>query len=509
MMKWKRATLVWLYFWLQEKLHKSWPGVEVIVGLMWGDEGKGAEIYRLCHYADLVVRCFGGNNAGHTIVVCDPLTGEDGELILHLLPSSLVWGHEIAMGAGVVVDPVGLINEVKHARSFNIDPSERLSIDGRCALVLVYHRVLDLAEEIVRARSGEKIDTTARGIGPAYADLVNRKAIRMSDAKTAQRFENLLRKRLAEKGKILVAMGLTKEEWADIFVQLKGKEESANKRLIKNGLLNPAELDYTRFAGEDPGAFKVDEILKFYLSALNEIKSWGCIRDVSRLVNGYIKEGKKVWVEGAQGAHLDNYFGTFPFVTSSHTLSGGACIGIGMSPRHIKVVRGILKAFTTRVGNGAFPTRVGDALRYIFEGTGLGGREVGATTGRTRGVGWLDLVLTRTACMINGVTVISLTKLDILSGKGTLKICVAWRIDGVEYDFVPDDHEMINRAEPIYIEVPGWIGDISQVKSWEELPRAARYYVETVEILLNKGAVEPIKIDRLGVGAKLEQVILR
>ncbi len=323
-------------------MKKAW----MVVGLQWGDEGKGAEIDRRSREDDvnLVVRCMGGNNAGHTTVY------KGKPLVLHLLPSSVAYGKRIGIGAGVIVDPFSLINEIVYVQSFGLDPIPCLTLDLRAAMVMVYHRVMDIATEIVRARQGKSIGTTGRGIGPTYSDYASREALRIYDLLMSgdSKLCQLIEQQLEQKTQIFRSLGLTVDEWKGIFAQLTQKEVTANKRLLELQMVTEKNLDYTRFAA--PGnqiGFNTQEICCSYLTAAERLADWQISGDVTTMVIEAIRSGQGVLIEGAQGAMLDNYFGTYPFVTSSHTIAGGACIGLGIGPSLIGEVRGITKAFTT------------------------------------------------------------------------------------------------------------------------------------------------------------------
>lgn len=489
----------------------------MIVGTQWGDEGKGEETHRRTKDADLVVRCQGGNNAGHTTVV-------DGqEVVLHLLPSSTTSGKPTGIGAGVVIDPFALVNEVSYVQTFGVKPLQHLTIDARCGLVMVYHRVMDMAKEIIRSRGGKKIGTTARGIGPAYADVADRSIIRISDFMNPSRFQKLLEQRLEEKTRILQTMGITADEWEKIFIQLRDKEITANQRILSQGLITGADLDYTRFLDytrltqtkkedKDRIGFNVTEVAKAYFKAHGYFLDYVHVGDVSRMVREAIRDDKQAFIEGAQGAHLDWIFGTFPYVTSSSTIAGGACTGLGIGPGLIGTVRGVTKAYTTRVGNGPFPTVMEDETAAKIRGTGKEiGDEYGASTGRPRDCGWFDATIVRSGCAFSGVTRVTLTKLDKLSGVSLLLIGKSWQVRDTEYLFTPEDYVVAEDPDlkVNHITVGGWEEDISGIRSWDDLPANARFYVETIEKLINQEATQPIIIDRIGVGPGPDQFIDR
>ena len=380
----------------------------VVVGTQWGDEGKGKIIDVLADRADYVVRFQGGNNAGHTVVV----NGE--KFILHLLPSGMLHGNgKCIIGPGVVVDPKVLLKELDtlEAKGAKID---HLFISDRAHIIMPYHvRIDELNEE---ASGANKIGTTKRGIGPCYADKINRVGIRAVDFLDMDIFAEKLKRFLAEKN--------------EIITKIYGAEPLSYEQIL---------ADYTGYA---------DRLRHRIIDSIPEI-------------NKALDEDKLVLFEGAQAMMLDINYGTYPYVTSSSPTTGGVTTGAGVSPRKITKGIGVMKAYTTRVGEGPFVTELndelGEKLRQI-------GGEYGATTGRPRRCGWLDLVVGKYAVDINGLTDIVITKIDVLSGLGTLKICTAYEVDGEIYEFMPADTEMLYRAKPVYEELPGWDEDITQVK---------------------------------------------
>ncbi|MBI3291004.1 adenylosuccinate synthetase [Candidatus Falkowbacteria bacterium] len=482
--------------------------VKVIVGCQWGDEGKGAEIDRCAEEADLVCRCAGGNNAGHTIV------HQGEEMVLHLIPSSITKGKKVGIGAGVSVDPLSLINEILYVRSFGIEPVGRLVVDQRAIMNMIWHRAMDMAKEIIKSRGGRAIGTTAKGIGPSYADQASRDGLRVGDLTDPEGLIKLIRQQMREKEEMFRGMGLSVAEWKNIFESLAAKEIQANSRLLKSGTIKESELDYRRFAADgEVTDFAHDEIINAYLKAAELISQWNLIGDVSDLVHQAVTRGKNVLVEGAQGCHLDNYYGTFPYVTSSCTLAGGACGGLGIGPTLIGEVRGIAKAYTTRVGNGPFPTRMDKETAERIRGNGQAiGDEFGATTRRPRDCGWFDAVLVRSACRWNGVTCLTLTKLDKLSGLEKIQVGLDWiSPDGKHHLFVPARGRFDGKSEFLvnYAFMPGWQEDITSVKQWDDLPENARKYVEALEKTINHCATEKTRIDRVGVGPGPSQVVTR
>ena len=400
----------------------------VVVGTQWGDEGKGKIIDVLADRADYVVRFQGGNNAGHTVVV----NGE--KFILHLLPSGMLHGNgKCIIGPGVVVDPKVLLKELDTLaeKGAKID---HLFISDRAHIIMPYHvRIDELNEE---ASGSNKIGTTKRGIGPCYSDKINRVGIRAVDFLNMDIFAEKLKRFLEAKN--------------EIITKIYGAEPLSYEQIL---------ADYTGYA---------DRLRHRIIDSIPEI-------------NRALDEDKLVLFEGAQAMMLDINYGTYPYVTSSSPTTGGVTTGAGVSPRKITKGIGVMKAYTTRVGEGPFVTELnddlGEKLRQI-------GGEYGATTGRPRRCGWLDLVVGKYAVDINGLTDIVITKIDVLSGLDTLKICVAYEIDGKRYDYVPASTEILYRAKPIYEELPGWKEDISQMKTYDELPENCKKYIKRMEEIL-------------------------
>lgn len=399
----------------------------VVVGTQWGDEGKGKIIDVLSPKADYVVRFQGGNNAGHTVVV------NDEKFILHLLPSGIINSEgKCVIGAGVVVDIEVLLDEIEklEKRGRKLD---KLFIDERAHIIMPYHIEIDKAKE--EATGENKIGTTQRGIGPCYVDKIARNGIRIGDLLDSERFRDKLTWNVAEKNDMLTRYG--------------------------KGTFNLEEL-YDRF-------MKLAEKIKFR------------IIDGVVEINEAIEERKTVMFEGAQALMLDIDYGTYPYVTSSSPTAGGVTVGTGVSPKKIERIMGVMKAYTTRVGEGPFPTELedetGEKLRSI-------GHEFGATTGRPRRCGWLDAVVGKYAVDINGLTDVVMTKIDVLSGHETLKICTAYEIDGEIYNAPPASIEKLIKAKPVYEELPGWTEDISKITNYEELPENCKKYIKRVEELI-------------------------
>ncbi len=393
----------------------------IVVGLQWGDEGKGKIVDYLMEDADIVVRSQGGQNAGHTVIT------NGTKYVLHLLPSGILWdGKRNVIGNGVVLDPIGLVAEIEkvEAQGVKVTP-EKLLISDRAHIVLPFHKELDAAREL--ALGDQKIGTTKRGIGPTYADKINRSGFRAADLLRPDYFREQLPRRVAEANDVL-----------------------------------------RRF---DLPTFAADEMADAVLAAFARLQPH--IADAIPTLHAAWKAGKTILFEGAQGSLLDVDFGTFPFVTSSNTTSGGCCTGSGLPPNAIEQVVGVCKAYTTRVGSGPFPTADEGLSEYLHNL----GREFGATTGRPRGCGWLDTVLLRYACMINGVTGLAITNLDGLDEYETLKICTAYDIDGTVNSLPPSDRSAWDRAKPIYEELAGWKCNTTPCRSYAELPANAKAYL--------------------------------
>lgn len=401
----------------------------VVVGAQWGDEGKGKITDLLAESADMVVRYQGGNNAGHTVVV----SGE--EFKLHLIPSGILHPDCLClMGEGTVVDPVVLAQEVAELKQRGVDCGN-LRIGYNAHVIMPYHRLLDGITE--DARGANKIGTTRRGIGPAYTDKTARMPVpvRFRDLGDAQRLKQLIADQLA----------------------------------LKNQLLTQVY---------DHPPLDVDEVFKEVWAAAQQVSQYAA--DIRSLVQEAVAQDRRVVFEGAQGTFLDLDYGTYPFVTSSHPVAGGACLGTGIGPTAIDEVLMVGKAYTTRVGAGVFPTECegleGDKLRER-------GVEFGTTTGRPRRCGWLDGVVLRTAALLNGATGLAITKLDVLDDFEKLTVCVGYRLDDQVLDTVPSWPEDLERAEPVFAEMEGWQQPLSEVRSWEDLPPQAQAYVRRMEEL--------------------------
>lgn len=422
-----------------------------VVGTQWGDEGKGKLVDLYTEGADVIARFQGGNNAGHTLVV------KGRKTILHLIPSGILHDNKICIiGNGVVVDPVVLIQEIEELQKGGLfPPNTKLHISEKAHLIMPYHKRLDMAREA--SSKGKKIGTTGRGIGPAYEDKAARIGIRVCDLYN----EPLLREKL---------------------------QRSLNE---KNYLL-------TGLYSEEP--LSADEIAAEYLAYARKIKPY--VADTSLIIDTAIKAGKKILFEGAQGAHLDIDHGTYPYVTSSNTVAGNAACGSGVGPNAVNNIVGICKAYTTRVGEGPFLSELTDEVgEYIQKA----GQEFGATTGRKRRCGWLDMVLVRQAVRTSGITALAITKLDVLTGLDKIKICVGYKGESGEFTHaVPADLELFAKCRPVYEEFTGWKENILEARNLEELPVNARKYLQRLEEL----AGVPLNLVSVGPGRE-ETIILK
>ncbi|MGB2879444.1 MAG: adenylosuccinate synthase [Candidatus Omnitrophota bacterium] len=402
--------------------------VTVLVGAQWGDEGKGKVIDILTEDVKYVVRYQGGNNAGHTVVI-----GDD-KYVLHLVPSGILHDGKICViGHGVVVDPKALIEEIELLQSKGIGLDQRLKVSDKAHVIFPYHNKLDELREL---RKKGRIGTTKKGIGPCYADKVARVGIRIGDLYDKAYFKERLERIIEEKNTIL-------------------------KNLYG-------------FEG-----FSVEEIFKGYLKYAEYLKEYVC--DSVMLLNEALKRGESILFEGAQGTFLDVDYGTYPFVTSSNSTAGGACTGAGIGPSRVDSVLGVVKAYTTRVGEGPFPTEFGPDLMDKIRKKG---GEFGATTGRARRCGWFDSVLVKNSVEINGIDKVVITKLDVLDELKTIKICTAYRYKGKLYQNIPGIPGFLDNCEPVYEEQPGWQQDTSQITSYELLPENARKYLQKVKKLI-------------------------
>jgi adenylosuccinate synthase len=416
----------------------------ILVGAQWGDEGKGKIIDFLTEEADIVVRSQGGNNAGHTVIIGGK------KFTLHLIPSGILrTGKACVIGNGVVVDPIDLIRELIGLRKQGVTIADNLFISDCAHVVFPYHRMLDECRE--RAKGDKKIGTTKRGIGPCYGDKVERTGLRMGDLVHPKTFSEKFQAKVEENNKILEAFG------------------------------------------EKPIDFL--EVKRAYLSAARKLAPY--ITNTVVYLHEAIKEGRNILFEGAQGTFLDLDHGTYPYVTSSNTTAGGACTGTGVPPHRIDRVIGVMKAYTTRVGEGPFPTEnqeISDMLHAM-------GREFGSTTGRPRRCGWFDSVATRYSSMINGIDELAVTNLDGLDHVENIKVCVAYKLGTKTLAVPPSDMRELKRCVPILIELPGWKASTAQARSFRELPPKARNYLKKIASLTGP------KLSIVSVGADREQTI--
>ena len=418
----------------------------VLLGAQWGDEGKGKATDLLGDRVDYVVRYQGGNNAGHTVVIGDQ------KYALHLLPSGILSPNVVpVIGNGVVIDPGVLLTEIKGLNERGIDTS-KLKISTNAHLITPYHRTIDKVSE--RFLGNSKIGTTGRGIGPAYADKINRIGIRIQDLFDPSILQQKIEGALRDKNQVLI------------------------KVFNRKGL-------------------EVEEVLKEYLEYAEILAPY--IADTGLLLNKALDAGKNVLLEGSQGTLLDVDHGTYPFVTSSNPTAGGACTGSGIGPTRISRVIGIVKAYTTRVGSGPFPTELfdedGEKLRTI-------GGEIGVTTGRARRCGWYDAPIARYAVRVNGLTDFFLTKLDVLTGWEKIPVCVAYEVDGKRVEELPASQSDFHHAKPIYEYLPGWSENITKARTFNELPANARAYVKHLE------EISGAPMSAIGVGPGRDETIV-
>jgi adenylosuccinate synthase len=417
----------------------------IVVGAQWGDEGKGKIVDYLTEHVDVVARAQGGNNAGHTVI------HNDVKYVLHLVPSGILWGDKLnVIGNGVVLDPIGLVAEINKLRGQGVKITHENLLISDCAhLAMPYHQGLDKAREVMRGL--KKIGTTGRGIGPSYSDKVERTGLRGSALRDADTLCNEVAERIELHNAFIVSQGIDPINADEVIPKLR------------------------------EAALALAPHVTNTVVALHEAK----------------KAGKNILFEGAQGTYLDIDHGTYPYVTSSNTTSGGACTGSGFPPRYIDRVVAVAKAYTTRVGSGPFITEndaIGDMLHNM-------GREFGATTGRARRCGWLDMVLIRYACMVNGADELAITNLDGLDGLDTISICTAYELDGTVIHYPPSTIAEIERCKPIYEEHQGWKQDLSGIKDYNELPPLAKAYLARLAEL----AGAPVGL--LGIGPSRDQTL--
>ena len=420
----------------------------VVLGAQWGDEGKGKMTDYLAEKADVVVRFQGGNNAGHTVEVGDK------QYKLHLIPSGILYKEKLNIIAnGVVVDPEALFKEIEYLEGLgeNITP-DRLIVSDRAQVIMPYHKVLDKLKE--EARGKNDIGTTRKGIGPCYSDKVDRNGIRVCDLVKPEVLKSKLEEYLPAKNKAITKL----------------------------------------YGGE---ALRLDEVYAKYLDYGERLKPY--VEDTSVRIFNAIKKNKKVLFEGAQGTLLDIDFGSYPYVTSSNTTAGGVCVGTGIGPTMINSAVGVVKAYTTRVGKGPFPTELNDKVGdWIREK----GHEYGTTTGRSRRCGWLDLVILKTAARVSGLTSFAVTKIDTLAGLEKLKICVGYKFEDKIIDYFPASLEDLAKCEPIYEEFDGWDDSIADARTYEELPENAKIYLKRVEEFTG------VKTSIVSVGPRRDQTMI-
>ncbi|MBN2539481.1 MAG: adenylosuccinate synthase [Deltaproteobacteria bacterium] len=421
----------------------------IVVGTQWGDEGKGKIVDLFAREADVIARFQGGNNAGHTLVV------QGKQTILHLIPSGILHNHKICiLGNGMVIDPGVLIQEIDELQERDLFPPDtQLYISENAHIIMPYHRRLDSVRE--KRKGAAKIGTTGRGIGPAYEDKITRTGIRFCDLLNRETFGEMLGRNIEEKNFLLT------EFYNDTPVEYE-----------------PIFDEYGRYADR----------LRQYAA------------NTSLIIDREIKKGGDILFEGAQGCHLDIDHGTYPFVTSSNTSAGNACCGSGIGPTKIDAVVGICKAYTTRVGSGPFVTELTGEMGERIQKVGA---EFGATTGRKRRCGWLDMVLVRQSVRVSGITGIALTKLDVLTGIDKVKICIAYKTKDDEFaEYVPPDTKLFEQCRPVYEEMDGWSEDISKAQYIDELPVNARKYIERLEELAG------VKMSLVSVGPGRDETIM-
>lgn len=419
----------------------------VIVGTQWGDEGKGKIVDLLAEKADLVIRFQGGNNAGHTMVV-------DGEQVIsHLVPSGILQGKTCLIGNGLVVDPGVLLEEIDYlcAKGVTCGP-EHLMVSERAQVIMPYHKLIDKARE--KKKGKDKIGTTGRGIGPAYEDKATRRGFR--------------------------------------FVDLIDQEDFKEKL---TSILPEINFYIEKYLGEQP--IDAETIVSTYATYADRLKPY--VANISVVIDQAVKNGRQVLFEGAQGTHLDIDHGTYPFVTSSNTVSGNACCGAGVGPGAINGVIGIVKAYTTRVGAGPFPSELFDDTGDYLQSKGA---EFGATTGRRRRCGWLDTVILNNSARLNGLTGLAITKLDVLGGLKEIRICTAYRYRGQTLDTFPASLKVLAECEPVYETLAGWDEDISGMERFDQLPARVKQYLTRIEELLDV----PVKI--VSVGPQRDQTMV-
>jgi adenylosuccinate synthase len=416
----------------------------ILVGAQWGDEGKGKIIDVLTELADVVVRTQGGNNAGHTVFI-----GKQ-KYVLHLVPSGILRKRKTCViGNGVVIDPISLVEEIHGLLKLGVKVDDNFFISETAHLVFPYHRELDAQREVLKGQN--RIGTTKRGIGPAYGDKAARTGLRIIDLIDPPRFETLLRQKITENNEILKAFGARPLSFKQVHAAY-------------------------RAAGERLKPFVANTVVLLHEAARRQ---------------------KNILFEGAQGTFLDIDHGTYPFVTSSNTTAGGACTGSGVPPHRMDRVVGVMKAYTTRVGEGPLPSESPEVAAMLH---GMG-REFGATTGRARRCGWFDAVATRQATMVNGIDELAITNIDGLDSLETVKVCVGYRVGTTRYDYLPNHPEALSKCKPVYLEFPGWRTPTDRARRWKDLPAKARIYLKAITELT--GA----KLKIASIGPSREQTI--
>jgi adenylosuccinate synthase len=417
----------------------------ILVGAQWGDEGKGKIIDVLTEQADIVVRTQGGNNAGHTVYI-----GKT-KYVLHLIPSGILRKSKVCViGNGVVIDPVGLVGEIEGLAKIGVKVQENLLISETAHLVLPYHRELDEQREILKGKN--KIGTTKRGIGPAYGDKAARVGLRMIDLINPARFEEKLKIKIKENNEVLKAFGAKPLSFKKVH-------------------------DAYRVAGDKLKPFVANTVVYLHKATQKQ---------------------KDILFEGAQGTFLDIDHGTYPYVTSSNTTAGGACTGSGVAPHRMDRVMGVMKAYTTRVGEGPLPSENSEIADMLH---GMG-REFGSTTGRARRCGWFDSVATRHATMVNGIDDLAVTNVDGLDTLEVIRVCVGYRVGNKTLDYIPNDVEVLARCEPVYVDFPGWKVSTTKARRWKDLPSRARTYLQALAELTQA------KLAIVSVGPAREQTIM-
>jgi len=419
----------------------------VVIGAQWGDEGKGKIVDLLSERFDVVVRYQGGHNAGHTVFIGDQ------KYILTLIPSGILRGKLAVIGNGLVIDPAELIRQIETLEKAGVDVQRLLAVSNRAHVIFPFHRTMEKLSEARQDRT--PIGTTSRGIGPCYEDKVGRRGIRMADLVDGERLERLLDGLVRDKLRIAQAFGF-----------------------------------------DDPLDLK--QILAEYTQYGQRLKPLVC--DTAALLHRYMREGKRILFEGAQGAMLDIDHGTYPFVTSSNATAGGVCTGTGVPPTKISGVVGVCKAYATRVGAGPFPSEAKDEAGERIRNAGA---EFGTVTGRSRRCGWFDVPLLRYTAMINGAETLAITKLDVLDQLEQIKVCVGYRLDGQLLDGMPATCEELEQVEPVYETLPGWRASTREARRWEQLPANARRYLEFLEEQVG------VEIGIVSVGPERTQTIIR